>query len=342
MAAKLKVLVVDDSQTIRAMMFHLITLSGDMTVVGQAEDGRQALEMTRQLGPDVILMDVVMPLMDGLEATRQIMQSCPTPIVMISASVAENETDIAFKAIKAGALTLLRKPGLFDSAADIQNLLGTLRAMAGVQVIHHWLRDKVAKPVLPGELELTATPQIVAIASSTGGPAALSEIICHLPDDFTVPVVIVQHIGADFVPSLVSWLNLISKRPVQVARHGERPSPGVIYIAGGGSHLRLSDQRTFVVTNLPGSARFMPSGDILLESVARAYGEQAVGIVLTGMGDDGAYGLCAMHQAGALTIAQDESSSVVFGMPREAIRLGAARQILPLPKIAQVLAHLPN
>jgi two-component system chemotaxis response regulator CheB len=189
---------------------------------------------------------------------------------------------------------------------------------------------------------LAIAPQIVAIASSTGGPAALSEIICHLPREFTAPIVIVQHIGEDFVPSLVSWLNLIGKRPVQIARHGERPFPGVVYVAAGGAHLRLTDQRTFSVTHTPASARFMPSGDILLESVARAYGEQAVGIVLTGMGDDGAHGLSAMHQAGALTIAQDEATSVVFGMPREAIRLGAARQILPLPKIAQVLAHLPR
>jgi two-component system chemotaxis response regulator CheB len=342
MRAKLKILIVDDSRTTRHLMVQLISMTSDMAVVGEADDGRQAIDLTAQLGPDVILMDVVMPQMDGLEATRRIMQTCPTPIVLVSSSLATLETDIAFRAIKAGALTVLPRPSMSNLEDDMRNLFNTLRAMAAVQVIHHWQPNRVAQTLPPSRQVVNARPEIVAIAASTGGPAALSEILWNLPVGFDLPVVIVQHISADFVPSLVGWFNHVSKLPVQIARHGGRPSPGVVYVAPGNGHLRISDQRTFVISQTPGSARFMPSGDIMLESVARAYGEHAVGVVLTGMGDDGAQGLQAMHRAGAFTIAQDEATSVVFGMPGEAIRLGAARQILPLSRITQVLASLSS
>jgi two-component system chemotaxis response regulator CheB len=183
-------------------------------------------------------------------------------------------------------------------------------------------------------------PQIVAIAASTGGPAALSEILWNLPIHFELPVVIVQHITADFIPSMVGWLNHMCKLPVQIARQGQTLSPGCVYFAPGGTHLRVNTERRVLLNTIPQTARFMPSCDILLESIARAYGNRAVGIVLTGMGDDGARGLLAMAQAGAFTIAQDENTSTVYGMPKEAVRFGAARQVLPISKIAPVLTSL--
>ena len=336
---KLKVLVVEDSRTVRHMLVSLINQTADMLVVGEASDGSEALDQVTKLGPDVILMDVVMPKMDGLEATRQIMQTRPTPIVLISATLGSSETELAFKAIKAGALTVLPKPSASNTPQEISSLLSTVRGMAGVRVIHHWDSSQPYR-TLPLAPVGKNKPRIVAIASSTGGPAALSEIIWHLPDNFRLPIVIVQHITADFVPSLVGWLNHVSKNPVQIARHGEPVLPGVIYVAPGDNHLFLSKKQTFVVGPSPKVMPFMPSADIMLESVAQSYGSQAIGIVLTGMGDDGAHGLYAMRRAGAITVAQDEATSVVFGMPGEAIRLGAAHHILPLPKIAPILASL--
>ncbi len=335
---KLKVLVVEDSRTVRQMLVHLINQTPDMQVIAEADNGSEALNVTTELHPNVILMDVVMPQMDGLEATRQIMQIRPTPIVLISATHASSETEIAFKAIKAGALTVLQKPAA-GNPSDIAHLINTVRAMAGVHVIHHWDNSQPYRP-LPSSSGGKSKPRIVAIAASTGGPAALSEIICHLPGSFTLPMVIVQHITADFVPSLVGWLNHMSKHPVRIARHGEAVLPGTIYIAPGDNHLFLSMNHTFVIGPSPKVMPFTPSADIMMESVAQSYGTRAVGIVLTGMGDDGARGLQSMHRAGAITIAQDEASSVVFGMPGEAIRLGAAHHILSLPKIAPILASL--
>lgn len=340
MHAKRKILVVDDSRTIRLMMTQLINRTPDMIVIGEAADGGEAVRLAGELHPDAILMDVIMPHLDGLEATRQIMWMCPTPIVLVSASYDSTEADLAFKAIKAGALTVLRKPGISAHSDEITHLLNTIRAMSSVQVIHHRAQSELPRPIPSAPVMMVDQPQIVAIASSTGGPAALSEILWNLPLHFGLPILIVQHITSDFVPSLVGWLNHMSKLPVQVARQGEALAPGVIYIAPGGAHLRVSANHTLMLNTIPQTSRFMPSCDILFESVAQVYGNRAVGIVLTGMGDDGARGLLAMCQRGAFTIAQDESTSTVFGMPGEAIRLGAARQVLPLSKIAPILTSL--
>jgi len=340
MDAKRKILVVDDSSTTRLMMTQLINRTPDMIVIGEATDGQEAVRLAGELHPDAILMDVIMPHLDGLEATREIMQLHPVPIVLVSASYDSTEADVAFKAIKAGALTVLRKPGLGAQNDEITHLLSTLRAMSSVHVIHHRSQNTAPRPIPSAPVVMAERPQVVAIAASTGGPAALSEILSNLPAHFGLPVIIVQHITTDFIPSLVGWLNHLCKLPVQVARQGETVSPGVVYIAAGGAHLRVSTHHTFVMNTTPQTARFMPSCDILLESVARAYGNRAVGMVLTGMGDDGARGLLAMAQAGAFTIAQDESTSTVFGMPGEAVRLGAARQVLPLSKIAPILTSL--
>ena len=341
MADKIKVLVIDDSPTTRYMMVQLINQTADMQVVGEGIDGAEAVELTTQYKPDVVLMDVVMPQMDGLKATGQIMHTRPTPIVLVSAGLGSSETDVAFKAMKAGALTVLRKPAMAEHSSEITELLGTVRAMAGVSVIHHRDTSQPIQPLRPATSD-DSKPSIVAIAASTGGPAALSEIIWNLPSDFALPIVVVQHITAAFVPSLVGWLNHVSKLPVQIAKHGAPVMPGVIHVAPGEGHLSISSQHRFIVNPQRMDTRFMPSGDILLRSVAQTYGKRAIGIVLTGMGDDGARGLQAMYSAGALTIAQDQFTSVVFGMPAEAIRLGAACHVLPLSKIAPILVHLAH
>ena len=351
----LRILIADDSPTARLTLKYIITLADDLRVVGEAHDGPQSVEMAAELRPDVILMDIVMPGMDGLEATREIMHHSPTPIVVVSATVEGRETEIAFQAIKAGALTVLPKPPGptstdFDSHAT--NLHNTIRAMSSVSVIHHWksrsstpTRQPIhsapkTEPVSSNTYSSPlAPPEIVAIVSSTGGPAALNEILSNLPADFPVPIVIVQHIAADFLPSLVKWLNTVSNLTVTLAEPNQVPQPGHVYVAPGEGHLRFANGRRFGL-DMTTAAPHTPSGDVLLDSVARQYGAKAVGVILTGMGNDGASGLRAMCDTGAYTIAQDEETSAVFGMPREAINLGATRQVLPVSAIAGTLIEL--
>ncbi len=345
----LSVLVVDDSPTTRQMLVSLVNATPDMRVVGEAGTGKQAVKLTHKLRPRVIVMDLVMPEMDGLEATREIMHALPTPIVVVSASLTSFETDIAFQAVSAGALMMLHKPAGPhdpDHPAQVAELLSAARAMAGVHVIHHpkpgngsngagpLTAPVEVQAVLPGPI---MPPKIVAIAASTGGPGALGEIVEKLPADFPLPVVVVQHIAPDFVGSLVEWLSSRTSLKVAVSKPHHQPLPGTVYVAPGGAHLRLTASLRFELTENPSSVPHRPSCDVLLESVARSYGPQAIGIVLTGMGEDGARGLRAMHDVGAFTIAQDEASSVVFGMPREAVARGGARCVLPLSEIPAVL-----
>jgi two-component system chemotaxis response regulator CheB len=344
---QLKVLIVDDSLTVRTNLVHMINNTSDLCVVGEAANGKQAVNMATALHPDVILMDVFMPEMGGLEATEEIMHRMPTPIVVISGSVDEKEANLAFKAINSGALTAIRKPpGPRDPGYDIEvkELINTVRAMASVQVIHRW-KSEAAKPVLrPTPTVVVAdpgvSPKIVAIVASTGGPSALSEIIHNLPAEFPLPVVIVQHMTGEFIPSLVTWLNSITPLNVKVADQDELPRSGTVYIAPGDKHLRITRNLRFDLNRYPDALPHIPSGDIFLESVAQAYGFQAIGMVLTGMGDDGAIGLRALFDRGSMTIAQDEETSVVYGMPRRAAELGAVRHILPLAQIPNTLTEL--
>lgn len=341
MESTLKVLIADDSPTARQLMAHLISSTADMEVIGEACNGAQAIRLARELRPNVILMDITMPDIDGLEATREIMDATPTPIVMITANSDSSETDVAFQALRLGALSVMRKPVApthLDYVSQSSELINTVRAMADVRVIHHRKPEAFAhdpKVKVSGKTQHTSV-DIVAITSSTGGPAALSEIFRELPADFNIPLVVVQHISPDFLPSLVEWLNTTTALKIEIAREGAVPLPGHIYFAPSSAHLRLSRSRRFELddyTLMP----YTPSGDILLKSIAANYAAHAVGVVLTGMGADGAEGLHAMHQAEAYTIAQDEATSVVFGMPQAAIALGAAQVVLPIRAIAQAI-----
>ena len=343
MNSVLNVLVVDDSAMTRQLLAALINRCTDMRVAGEAENGKQAVQVANKLHPDVILMDIVMHEMDGLEATREIMHTCPTPIVLMSASLDNYETDIAFKAMKSGALTVLRKPALVSPNDESTAMLNTLRAMSKVHVIHHWSSNDGRKAVpLPvaNKPRLSAYPEIIAIACSTGGPAALNEIISRLPPVFSLPIVIVQHITPDFVSSLVDWLGSVSPLRVKIAELNERPVGGVVYLAPGNAHLRINRLQKFEFDPVQGSYAHMPSCDVMLQSVAQCYGPRAIGVILTGMGSDGARGIRDLYEVGGFTIAQDEASSVVFGMPQEAIRLNAVTQVLPLVDIPQMLAKL--
>ena len=346
----LNVLVAEDSAVSRQLLVHIINSAPDMRVVGEALTGRQAVKMAGELRPDVILMDMIMPELNGLEAIQEIMYLHPVPIVAVSAQIEASETDLALQAIKAGALTAIPKPPgprCPTYQRDLEMLVSTLRTMAGVHVIHHRPRRDRAGQRPPGRtgglpnLPLpTIQSKIVAIVASTGGPAALSDVIQGLPVDFPLPIVIVQHIAPDFVPSLVQHLSVGSRLPISIAQADKSPLAGHIYLAPGSMHLRLTPHHQFSLDRTQGPVLFMPSGNNLLESVAKSYGDKAVGVVLTGMGNDGTAGLSQMRQAGAFTIAQDEASSVVFGMPKSAIAANAVSQVVPLAQIAPALVTL--
>lgn len=345
----LNVLVVDDVETNRKMLVHIVNSADDLKVIGEATNGREAVAATRRLRPDVILMDVNMPDMDGLEATRNIMVETPTPIVIVSGSIAGRETEVAFQAIKQGALTVLNKPVGFGDPefdAQVRKLLSTVRAMATVRVIHH--RQPAARPTQetqpkPPVVKATSgqKPEVIVIGSSTGGPAALAEILQRLPADFPLPVLIVQHIASDFIPSLTQWLDSVTPLHVQVAGPHDIPHPGRVYIAPGSLHLRVNVQQRFVLNAHPQTPH-IPSVDVMFESIAKSYGARAIGVLLTGMGADGAHGLKLMRDAGAITIAQDEASCVVFGMPKEAIAQGAVQHVQPLTAIPKLILSLTH
>jgi two-component system, chemotaxis family, protein-glutamate methylesterase/glutaminase len=339
----IKVLVVDDSPTARQMLSHIVSKAADMRVVGEAHDGHQAVSMTEELRPDVILMDSVMPRMNGVQATQEIMHRVPTPIVIISASLESNDSESAFEAIKAGALTTLRKPvgPHHERYADEANgLLSTLRAMSGVTVIHHQRPDKPSgvKVALAGHTNGVA--QIVGIVSSTGGPGALAEILKGLQGQFPLPIVIVQHMAPDFVPSLKLWLSSITSLKVSIANENDTPRAGQIYLAPGNKHLTLNSFGRFTFQLRTDNDVHVPSGDVFLASLSRVFQSRAIGVILTGMGSDGARGLRMMHDAGAFTIAQDAESCVVYGMPKEAVEHAAVTQVVPLSNISEILISL--
>jgi two-component system chemotaxis response regulator CheB len=326
------------------MLGHIVGQATDMIVVGEAQNGQQAVSMTEELHPDVILMDSVMPVMGGVDATKEIMHRTPTPIIVISASLEEGDTQTAFEALRAGALHTLRKPvgpTHKDHADQVNGLLSTLRAMASVKVIRH-RRARAVPTVATVAQRPAVTPKIVGIVSSTGGPGALAEILKGLPETFPLPIVIVQHMAPDFVPSLKTWLSGVAKLKIKIAGENEVVQTGHVYIAPGFKHLTMNTYERFSFQDDNGESLHIPSGDVLLASLSRSYQAQAIGIVLTGMGSDGARGLKMMCDAGAYTIAQDAQSSVVYGMPKEAVAQGGVRQVLPLAQIAEHLLSLTN
>ncbi len=363
MTQAIRVLVADDSPTVRYHLTGMIKETPGLQVVGEARDGQEAVEMADALQPDVISMDIRMPRMDGFEATRQIMSRRPTPIVMVSALL-EEDIDMSFKALEAGALALLPKPPArqdpnFD--ASQRQFTNTLLAMSGVSVVRRWSPDSDAAPngllhrtvELPqssgrveriGTGELKIKPELLAIGASAGGPSALADLLHGVPADFSLPIVIVQHMPDEFVSGLSRWLSNSSRLPVSIAREGQFIESGKVYIAPGGKHLRIGrnndDDLIFQFVRRLGGYRYFPSVDVLLTSVAEVCGASGIGVILTGMGDDGAAGLLALRQSGGRTFAQDEASCTVFGMPAAAVERGGAEQVLSPPEIIEAVLRL--
>jgi two-component system chemotaxis response regulator CheB len=336
---RLRVLIVDDSPLHRQILTGVLIRDPGLEIAGYAANGIEAIKAVEQLRPDVITMDDRMPIMGGLEAARRIMRHCPTPIVMVTAAGGVRGRDVTDAALAAGVLAVQDKRALASSdALAASELVRVVTSMAAVRLVRR-RREPTLPPgtVLPGLRAVTRRgPEVVAIGASTGGPQAIRAIVSRLPANFPWPILVVQHTTAGYSNTLVDWLRAETPLKVEIARDGQAFDRPGIYVAPTERHMVVR-ARHLVLLDTPPSSLHRPSATVLFQSVARAYGAHAIGVLLTGMGDDGAVGLSEMKQAGALTIAQDELSSVVFGMPAEAIRLGAADHILPPESIPAVL-----
>ncbi|CCG07609.1 chemotaxis-specific protein-glutamate methyltransferase CheB [Pararhodospirillum photometricum] len=346
MDKRIRVLLVDDSALARGLLRVVLENEPDFDIVGEARHGREAVDLARTLRPDLITMDLEMPVMGGLEAIETIMTSRAVPILVVS-----NEADAqnAYAAVARGALEVVPKPILGSPEQD--DFVAKARLVAGVPVITHVRSLRLGTPPLPlpdsssvtqgGALDaLPGPPPAFVIASSTGGPQALARILSQLPPQFPCPVLIAQHIADGFAAGMADWLATISSVPVGLGGEGQRIQAGRVVIAPTECHLAVTPGRRLTLRPRGAQDVYRPSCDVLLESAATVFGRQCVGIILTGMGSDGARGLAAVRRAGGRTLAQNEATSVIFGMNRVAIEQGSVERVLPLDAIPAAMLQL--
>jgi two-component system, chemotaxis family, protein-glutamate methylesterase/glutaminase len=348
---KTRVLVVEDSLTVRKHLLEILAADPEIELVGEAEDGKRAIEICQKTRPDVISMDMMLPIMTGLAATEYIMAHCPTPILIVSASTNRGELFRTYDALTAGAVEVLEKStGVEPEGVWDRRFIATVKLVSRIRVITR-LRGRLAgHRSLPPEPDLPSLDRsmpehkckLVAIGASTGGPGAIVEILRSLPAAFQLPILFVLHINEPFGAAFADWLDGQTGRRVAHPRDGEPVAAAVgrVLMAPVGQHLVVRGGRLHLTLD-PERHSCRPSVDVLFESVAQEYGASAAACLLTGMGRDGALGLLKVRQAGGMTVAQDETTSVIYGMPREAISLGAAASVLRLEEIGPWLASLP-
>lgn len=341
----LRVLIADDSATARELLREILVRDGAFVVAGEAHNGQDAVDLCLKLAPDLVVMDVHMPVLDGLEATKEIMARRPTPIMVVSAVGNSHDLDLSLSATQAGALIALAKPAGPASPRfeeDARELAAMARAMANVKVVRRWSAaiPKVQPPQPDTDRPAPRDARVVAIAASTGGPPALRRVLLDLPNDFAAPILVVQHIARGFAAGFADWLRGSTGLHVRLARHAETARGGTVYIAPDDFHLGISHGGTIELSSAAPTCGFRPSADYLFESAGLAYGTELVAVIMTGMGSDGAAGLATAHAQGAYVIAQDDTTSVVYGMAAEAVRRGAVDEILPLDRIARRLVAI--
>ncbi|MCA1990607.1 MAG: chemotaxis-specific protein-glutamate methyltransferase CheB [Coleofasciculus sp. S288] len=345
----IRVLLVEDSQIALVILKRILNSSPQIEVVGEAHTGLEALTMIPTVQPDVICTDLHMPQMNGLEFTAEVMALYPRPILVISASVQEEDTHHVFRLLDAGAVDIFPKPraGLVTEDESLkQELINKIQILSGVKVFKKKRKFPSQTQRLETENRIAWSfksylkPKIVVVGASTGGPQALRDLFAQLPADFPLPVICVQHICLGFLQGLIDWLASHCQLSIQIAQRGDTPKPSTIYFPPEQHHLELDGRGRFICSDSPPLEGHRPSVTVTFESFAKFYGRGTVGILLTGMGRDGAQGMQVVTQAGGFTIAQDEATSVVFGMPKEAIALGAAKQVLPIHAIAPKLLEL--
>ena len=345
--SRIRVLVVEDSATVRARIVAALSSDPQIVVIAEATDGQAAIDLCVSLRPDVVTMDMMLPGLSGLAAIEHLMQRCPTPILVISS--ADNRAGFidTLAALAAGAVDVLDKPDGAVAGANAdwdRHFLATVKLVSKIRVITHLGGQGHPRPVapaLPPSSLFQSRFSLVAIGASTGGPTAVSAVLRGLPKDFPLPVLLVMHVSESFGAAFAGWLQDVSGRRVRLAETGEPVSSGAgdVIMAPPGHHLVVHDG-TLLLNREAERHSCRPSVDVLFESLARDDGARVAACLLTGMGRDGASGLLDIHRRGGLTIAQDEASSTVFGMPGEAVRLGAAQYVLPLEQIGPTLGRL--
>jgi len=378
MSQPIRVIVVDDSALMRRVITGLIEQDPSIRVVATARNGREAIDLVQELRPDIVTMDVRMPVMDGLATTEHLMAYCPTPILVLTASLASHEVDITFKMLGAGALEVIEKPSGSDAQALDRTggaLIRRIKVLARVKVVTH-LRGrrkpvetvipmlvsvangqagkatsrqtdkgsaKKAHPVNPSSRHSVPLSQsdmpLIVVGASTGGPRIVNELLSSLPSDLRAAVLVVQHIAQGFSAGMAEWLANASRLPVKLAIEGQAIRAGEVLIAPDTCDLLITRERTIHLSDTPLLIQ-RPSIDISMQAAAEVFGAHAIGVLLTGMGRDGAYGMLTIKRSNGHTIAQDEATSTIFGMPRAAIQLGAALEVLPAARIAPRLVEL--
>ncbi|MBN2414464.1 chemotaxis-specific protein-glutamate methyltransferase CheB [bacterium] len=351
----IRVLITEDSPVVRGYLEYVLNADPDIEVVGLARNGEEAVRMVQEVNPDVVTMDIHMPRMDGFEATRKIMETHPVPIVICSASWNPEEVDKTFRSMEAGAVAALEKPGGMghpDSKEMVGHLIRTVKAMSGVKVVRRWAKKQrrtvkipetpPPKPVQRHKVRPKSQSgvELLVIGASTGGPMALQTILSGIDKDIPVPVMIVQHIAPGFLSGLGTWLTSSTGFTVTIPEHNDLLIPGNAYLAPDGYQFGVKPGWRVELSDAPPEANLKPAVSYLFRSAAEIYRDKVVGVLLTGMGRDGAAELKMISDAGGVTIAQDKESSVVHGMPGEAIKLGAAKYIEPLDSIARRVMNL--
>ena len=336
MKKPIRVLVVDDSLVCRELLSEFLNQSKDIQVVGKASSGKEAIVLNQKLRPDLITMDVMMPGLDGYATIEEIMSSLPVPILVVTSAPVKKGVDQNFKALYAGALDMVEKPEVNGEAADV--FRDKVRLLAGVPVIHR-TKKKKAKRDRSSPGSLIGHRSIVAIASSTGGPKALVEILGALPRKYGACILVTQHMPQAFTSGFAAWLDHEVALDVSEARESDPIVPGRVLVAPSDRHLVMQSPASVALSDEPPVGSHRPSGTMMFGSVAGICGPNTVGIVLSGMGRDGADGLLDLRRAGGLCIAQDEASSLVFGMPKAAIEMGAVDEVLDIAGIADLLVQ---
>lgn len=335
--APIKVLLVDDSSVALNILSRLLAQDPDIQVVGQAQNGLEALKLIPLVKPTIICTDYFMPKMNGLELTKNVMQMYPMPILVMSSILDVNASKEVFFLLQAGALDCIQKPTTLANDALAKAFIDKIRLLSGIYAKGNLSCQPSALPSQLSKIRLSADYQIIAIGSSTGGPTALATIFKVLPKNFPLPIICVQHISKGFLEGFAEWLRTQCPLNIKIIKKEEQMQAGHIYLPAEGTHLIADRDKSLRVSYAPPIDGHRPSINVTMETVALHYGRESLGILLTGMGKDGAHGLKAISQAGGLTIAQSEESCAVFGMPQEAISMGAASFVMDPSTIALFL-----